>query len=607
MGDSELGGTKTPLRTNYDRLTLLAYVILQDLEPAHRIERALRIVRRSVPARKSDRVRRRVLRRCIRTRWGASYRSRGWLGMRPAEAVLDPGLAEAIGRLNREERVAYVLRRVEGLTAEETAAELRRLHVSKPEGVVRRTVQFVDTSVELDPDEQRAAILGLDVETVAVSPRWSPRPARIRLAALLVGALAVVVAGVVVWLPEKAARLRVNARAGTDISHVREWPARGDRVHDRALLGRARDAWEGVPENPDEDGVAYGSVALFGLREVPHPRPGPGTLVVLFAGTVGPGRSVLLSDGDLYALYSEGMRQGRSLSFETGADWSRGPLTVSPPPYPQGTRRAYLLPPDTVRAEVATLTDARPAWRPVTPRNGVLTLPEPSGSEGCHRTLFRISTASYDAVPGVTWVFTDLKNPVTTTQIEWSAPGAKRIDTPAFDTRLARDVICDGERFPEVNTQSVTNIEMTAFWHGDLPEGHHRGVFASLGISYGRGQADPPMDLPIRTEESQTLFVDQPLDAPGTTQTITQVAGAEGGAVDTSYASTDWHAPSGRWYLIAGGAQAIARMRAWGKRDEEADGRTLILRGPKNHAKNGPDWGMDVDAETESGEPGSPE
>jgi hypothetical protein len=47
-------------------------------------------------------------------------------------------------------------------------------------------------------------------------------------------------------------------------------------------------------------------------------------------------------------------------------------------------------------------------------------------------------------------------------------------------------------------------------------------------------------------------------------------------------------------------------MRAWGKRDEEKDGRTLILRGPKNRAKNAPDWdiGIGVDAETRSGEPG---
>jgi hypothetical protein len=588
-------------------LARLAYVVLWDLEPAHRLQRALWIVRRSIPWREGDGVRRRVLKRSIRTPWGTDYRPRGWLRMRPTDAVVDPGLAEAIRRLGREERAAYLLQRIEGLTIEETVAELGRLRVSEPDAVVRRAVRTVDVDTELDPDEQRAAILALDLETVAISPRWSPRPARIRRAALLAGVLAVLVAGVVLWWPDKKVPLRVNARAGTDLTYRREWPAQGDLLRDRALLGRARDAWVGAPDSPDEDGAVYGSVALYGLREVPHPRPGPGTIVVLFAGTVGTGRSVLLSDGDLYALYSEGTSHGRSLTVETGAEWRRGPLAISPPPFPAGTRRAYLLPPGIVHAEVATLTDARPAWRPVMPRNGMITLSAPPDLARCRRTLFRISLAPRYGAPGITWVFTDLENPVTTTQIEWTTPGEGHSDTAPsdvtpFDDRLVRDVICDHEAFPELTTRSVRTIDVESFWNGALPEGGHHGAFVNLGVSYGRGQADPPKDVPIVTDESRTLFVDQPPDTPGKTQTIAREADEEGGAADTTYATASWHAPSGRWYMIAGGASAIARMRAWGKREKETDGRTLILRGPKT--KKEPDWGTDVDAETRSGEPG---
>jgi hypothetical protein len=608
MGNSEMDGRKTPLRTHYDCLARLAYVILWDLEPAHRIERAVGIVQRCVPWRES-RVRRRVLKRCIRTPEGTSYRPRGQLEMRPAGADLDPRLAEAIGGLSRTERVAYVLQRVEGLTPEETVAELRRLRLSDRGNIIRRAVLSVDASTDLDPDQQRAAILDLDVKTVAVSPRWSPCRARVRLAALLAGVLTVAVAGVVLGWPEKKVPLRVNARAGTDIANVTEWPAHGDRVHDRALLGRARDAWEGVPESPGEDGVAYGSVALYGLREVPHPRPGPGPLAVLFAGTVGPGRSVLLSDGDLFALYSEGTSEGRSLTFENRAYNTRGLLSVSPPPYrPGGTRPTFLLPPDTARTEVATLSDARPTWRPVTPQNGVITLPEPSSSAGCHRTLFRVSSPShYVAIPGATWIGTDLENPVTTTEIDWNTPGDEnKADMTPLDTRLARDVICDRKSFSELGKQSVDYVTVAPFWHGALPEGHHQGSFVSVGINYSSAQPDPPLKVPTRTQESRTLFVDQPPDAPGATQIVAHEVEGDGRVADTTYSTASWHAPSGSWYLVAGGASAIARMRAWGERDEETDGRTLILRISKKHVKE-PDWNVDVDAETKSGEPGIPQ
>ncbi|GLY78136.1 hypothetical protein [Actinoallomurus iriomotensis] len=64
--------------------------------------------------RANDRVRRRVLKRHIRTPWGTSHRPRGRLEMRPAGADLDPGPAEAIGWLSHTEPIAYVLRRVEG-------------------------------------------------------------------------------------------------------------------------------------------------------------------------------------------------------------------------------------------------------------------------------------------------------------------------------------------------------------------------------------------------------------------------------------------------------------------------------------------------------------
>ncbi|MDN3357818.1 hypothetical protein [Actinomadura sp. DC4] len=579
---------------------LLAYLVLWDLEPAHRIERALRVVRRRATWEQGDGLRRRVLRRCVRTKHGGEYRPRGWPAMRPADATLDAGMAEAIRRLSREERVAYVLQRVEGLTLDETVAELRRLRVPESGAVARRAVRSVDSVAE--PDAQRTVILALDLETVALSPRWPSRPSRGRWAVVLAGvlAMAVAAAGVVLWLPEDRARLRVNTRVDDDAVDLDEWPARGDRVHDGALLGRARDAWEGVPYRPGEDGSRYGSVTLYGLGEVPHPRPGPGTLVVLFAGTVGPARTVLLSDGGLFALYSEGTRVGRSLTVETAPLVPAGPLAVGPPEFDQGTRQAYLLPPGTRHAEIATLADTRPAWRSVTTRDGVVIVPNVRGSSGCRRTLFRVSRPTVSGGADFTSVYAGLENPVTTTRIVWQAPGA---ETAALDTRLARDVICEDEYFSALHTRSVAQVDAKTFWHGALPEGRHRGAFVSLVLTYGAGQPDPPKNLPVESEEGQTVFVDQPPDAPGTVTTEESETDESGG--DAAYATASWHGASGRWYMIAGGAPAIARMWTWGRRNEKANGRTLIVRGPMSHATEEPEWDLRVDAVTASGEPGS--
>lgn len=236
----------------------------------------------------------------------------------------------------------------------------------------------------------------------------------------------------------------------------------------------------------------------------------------------------------------------------------------------------------------------------------MITLPEPSSSAGCHRTLFRISSPShYVAIPGATWIGTDLENPVTTTEIDWDTPGDEnKTDTAPLDTRLVRDVVCDSTSFPTLERQSVDYLTIEPFWHGALPEGHHQGSFVSLGINYGHAQPDPPLNVPTRTGESRTLFVDQPPDAPGATLTVAHEVEGDGRVADADYATASWHAPSGTWYLVAGGAPAIARMRAWGERDKETEGRTLILRMSKKHVKE-PDWNVDVDAETKSGEPGT--
>ncbi|GLY90641.1 hypothetical protein [Actinoallomurus iriomotensis] len=279
-------------------------------------------------------MRRRVLKRRIRTPWGTSSRPRGRPEMRPAGADLDPGPAEAIGRLSRTERPAT--------GGGETVAELRRLLVSDREDIVRRAVRSVDADTELASDEQRAAVLGLDVETVAFSLRWSPRPAKVRPAALLAGVPTVVVAGVVLGRPEKKVSSLVNARAGTDISLVKEWPAQGDRVHDGALLGRARDAWERVPDSPAEGGEAYDSVALYGLLEVPHPRRRGRAP----SSCCSPARS-----GRGGARCSATATCSRSTPRDERAPVAdlrerrvqhQGPRSVSPAPYrPGGTRTAY--------------------------------------------------------------------------------------------------------------------------------------------------------------------------------------------------------------------------------------------------------------------------
>ncbi|GLY79182.1 hypothetical protein Airi01_074490 [Actinoallomurus iriomotensis] len=610
MGITKMDDPKATSGTNYGRLVLFAYVILWDLEPAHRIERALLIVRHSVLWREGGDVRRRVLRRCYYTSPNAAGRPRAWLRIHQIQAALDPGLAEAIEGLSRGERVAYVLQRLEGLTAEKTIAELRRMRLPVPDAVIGHAVDSVDAATELDPDEQRRAITALDVTTVPVSPRWSPRRARPRLAALLAGVLAVALASVVLGWPEKKASLAVETRVDAHLASLGIWPSRGDRLHDHALLGRARDAWEGVPENPKEDGDDYGPVKLYGLRAVPHPRPEPGTLKVLFAGTVGSRRSVVLADGDLYALYSEYSAaskedRGGSLTVQTDPPGMSGasPLALTPPGSAGGTRLAYLLPPAADRVEIATLEDAQPAWRSVTARDGVLTMPERDGP-ACHRTLFRVFVEHDDPGAGV---FTGLDNPLTMTQVSWSPPPTEPPDKADIDTRLVRDVICNDESFPVSYTRVIDEVSVESFWHGTLPEAHHQGALASLLIRYGWEPDNLPQVLRPVKQETQTLLIDRPSGKPGTAQIVKHATDdGEGGLPeDTTYAIASWHAPSHRWYMVAGGTPAIVRMRAWGKHNKKVEGNTLIIRGPKTHEFYGPEWHTSVDAETKSGEPGT--
>lgn len=108
-------------------------------------------------------------------------------------------------------------------------------------------------------------------------------------------------------------------------------------------------------------------------------------------------------------------------------------------------------------------------------------------------------------------------------------------------------------------------------------------------------------------QETQTLLIDRPPGKPGTAQIVKHATDDDEGGLadDTTYAIASWHAPSGRWYMVAGGTPAIVRMRAWGKHDKNVDGNTLTIRGPKNHKLYEPEWHTSVDAETKSGEPGS--
>ncbi|WP_051939418.1 hypothetical protein [Phaeacidiphilus oryzae] len=216
-------------------------------------------------------------------------------------------LEELLGALDAPARVAYGLRHVEGLGADEAGAVLVELGLGHEEVVaalaavaepaVSATAEVAARSTEFDPCTLRA--------------RSSDIPTRRRRAVMVPAAAGAVAAALLAFgLGAGAGRPAVSAvsgdaavpttvlRAAPDLwRHTARidfsaWPARGDRTGDAALIDRALRAWSGEgPVRRDIDPGAWAGP--------PEQRP-----QLLFAGEVDGTGLVLLYDGSRLVRYA---------------------------------------------------------------------------------------------------------------------------------------------------------------------------------------------------------------------------------------------------------------------------------------------------------------
>ncbi|MFE0349835.1 hypothetical protein [Streptomyces griseoluteus] len=292
---SRLPHAERRLAERYAELVRLAYLVLPASLGRHRrvlaahslVQRSLPAATPAVPAPRSpgadpDRslrlaVVRGALAQCRRPRlWPEGVRPPLLLvprlpvvfGLRLAPrsgGAEEMALGQALSDLSAPARAAFVLLRLEGLTADHARGVLEASGVADARVAVREAARL-DASL----GAAAAAVLTSD-EFDACTPRARPtdlvrRGRRVRLAALSVlagvltaGALAAVTHSAPdtpdVRKPRSADLIQVGPGAWADTSRVdfTAWPARGDRLRDRALLDRALAVWADPPSGTRVD------------------------------------------------------------------------------------------------------------------------------------------------------------------------------------------------------------------------------------------------------------------------------------------------------------------------------------------------------------------
>ncbi|MFC8427702.1 hypothetical protein [Streptomyces sp. NPDC057253] len=522
----------------------------------------------------------------------------------------DLRLAQALSELPAPARAAFMLRLLPDMADESVADALRAAGVADPAGALHTALAFAaahDASAECTaergdrltdgrgdglPTEQPGGPR-VPREFDACALRASPtdllrRRRRVRLGGA--AALALLVMGAVLTgtppdsasrrtaLPSETTRsvLRPAAltRAPADLwdntSRVdfTAWPARGSRVRDEDLLGRALSTWT----RPQP------GTRLSATPATPTVAP-PYAPQLLYAGDAGGLAVVLFHDGERLARYTEPLSSGgpRSLTVARAddADVTTAAAVVLTSDS-AGVR--YLLAPWVAETETRDLLRPDVLGRPLgVSREGITQPVRPlSAPGGCtsapvlqlrsseriaEHHAFLLAALDGDGLSPLHLTYTPLPGPGAPAREPREATG------PAALAAWSRHACSLGA----LRGGGISAVHAWDFAEQDLPDGGGHAVWTCVRTSTWRGPGDA------------TVTLRSSADGPGAPARIvsreraTAVCGRFGRHVA---AATGWRSPKSKWYVVAAGSRAVTALSIGGSVSARKPGRTLAVPAP---------------------------
>ncbi|MFI1619891.1 hypothetical protein ACH4VT_23435 [Streptomyces lydicus] len=487
-------------------------------------------------------------------------------------------LDQALSALTAPARAAFVLRDLERLSAPEARRVLEAAGVAHPREA-------------LEEAEQAETPAGSRDRSLLESPEFDPcalqaRPTdlirrRQHGRAVLAAGVAVLVCGALLglpgdgWGPDGAAappyarnpaaeaaldpgKLTVTSATAwktTARQDFAAWPARGDRVHDRALLRRALAVWA-------RPGAGVQVSATPGTPA--GPAAGPAQL--LFAGVVDHAVVVIFHDGLRVVRYAEAA-DGEGQADGTGAalDFARtdGAAADSASALVAGRTQGnvrYLTAPWVTSARQVDLLKPDAAGQPVPIDASGLTgpVPMPRAADTC---------TGWPALRMGGRLLTDLGE-LTPARLTYGSPRRPgEVRSRQARTAWARTAC----QLATVRGQGVRTVNSWKFAEQPLPGAAGSAAWLCTRAETWRGAG---------SRTTAQIQAPAPSGQPYATGSV--VARADGGTAcgprsPKALAGVLWKSPAGSWWLLAAGSEQVTSITATGGVRGQAPGRLLSL------------------------------
>ncbi|WP_455711652.1 hypothetical protein [Streptomyces griseoluteus] len=482
-------------------------------------------------------------------------------------------LGQALSDLAAPARAAFVLLRVEGLTADHARGVLEAAGVADARTAVREAARLdaalgAAAAAVLISDEFDACTLGARPTDLVRRRR------RVRLAALSVLAGALAAGGLAavtrsapdtpdVHQPRSADLVRVGPGEWADTSRVdfTAWPPRGDRVRDRALLDRALGVWADPPSGTRVD-RAPGTPA----------DPPPRAPRLLYAGSVDGRAVVVFHDGQRLVRYGEsGTGERLALVRADDADVTTAAAVVLEE---RGGAVRYLLAPWVAESSVRDLTRPNAPAQPLSVARDGVTAPVPRWTGGgCgHRPALQLRSSPAIAEHHA-FLLADLGGltPAHLTYTPLPSHGSPPARQPREATGPAA-LVAWGQAGCDLDPAGGPGVRAVNAWdfaEQDLPDGGGHAVWTCVRADTWQG----PGDITVSLREPG-----------GKAQVVTRVRSTAACSRFGRHvvARTHWKSPRGHWYVLAAGSRAVTSLTLAGEVRATRSGHTLAVRAPED-------------------------